>query len=222
MYTSQILSAPLPSVEAPGCPPMSIWRWAEGEVEIGIWECEPGVLEGPPPDADAMMFMVAGRATLAHDDGEWDLAPGSLWATPRGWAHRWRIHQTVRKLFVVDQRAGTPASAAHMANAFRAEVGDTKPRAAIEGDPRESTNTLWAHNGLEMGVWECTPGKFSARRDGYDEVFVCLSGRATLTDASGVRFDLSPGSALCTPAGFTGTWHVTETFRKVFCIINDR
>ena len=223
MYTPQILSAPLQPVEVgAGDPPQWIWEWGDAQVEVGIWECAPGVLHGPNPDIDEMMFMVSGRATITHDDGEFDLVPGTLWATPRHWPNRWDVHQTVRKLYVIDHRPGGPAPAAYMSNAFRAEVGDTKPRAAIEGDPHESTNTLWAHNGLEVGVWECTPGKFGARRDGYDEVFLCLSGRATLTDASGVRFDLSPGSALYTPAGFTGTWHVTETFRKVFCIINDR
>jgi uncharacterized cupin superfamily protein len=75
------------------------------------------------------------------------------------------------------------------------------------------------HNGLNVGVWEATFGSFPASRDGYDEVFICLSGRATMTGTDGVRYDLTPGSVLFTPSGFTGRWDVTETFRKVYCII---
>ena len=40
-----------------------------------------------------------------------------------------------------------------------------------------------------------------------------------MTGNDGVRYDLSPGSVLLTPAGFTGRWDVSETFRKVYCII---
>ena len=90
---------------------------------------------------------------------------------------------------------------------------------AIKGEPLESTSELWVHNGLNVGVWEATPGSFPASRDGYDEVFVCLSGSATMTGNDGVRYDLSPGSVLFTPSGFTGRWDVSETFRKVYCII---
>ena len=128
----------------------------------------------------------------------------------------------MRKLYVIDHRPGGDAPSAFMANAHVAPVGNTKPRAAISGDPHESTNILWAHNQLEAGVWECTPGVFGATRDGYDEVFLCLSGQATMTATNGMRFDLAPGSVLYTPAGFVGTWNVTETFRKVYCLIRGR
>jgi uncharacterized cupin superfamily protein len=41
-----------------------------------------------------------------------------------------------------------------------------------------------------------------------------------MTGNDGVRYDLSAGSVLFTPSGFTGRWDVTDTFRKVYCIIN--
>ena len=29
------------------------------------------------------MYMVAGRATIEHGDGVYDISPGTLWTTPR-------------------------------------------------------------------------------------------------------------------------------------------
>ena len=227
MYTPQILSAPL-SAHQPIDPAQpvgqrdALWEWGDDQVEVGIWECTPGTLHALPGDFDEMMCVAAGRSTVTYEGGSYDISPGTLWVTPRNWPYTWTIHQTVRKLYVIDHRPGHAAPSAHMSNAHLVEVANTKPRAAIEGNPHESTNVLWAHNRLDVGVWECTPGRFAASRDGYDEVFLCLSGRATMTASDGMRFDLAPGSVLYTPAGFTGTWHVTETFRKVYCIINER
>lgn len=225
MYTREILSSPLsaPSPVDPARPAdaqQSLWEWGDSEVEVGIWECTPGTFGGSTGDFDEMMCMVAGRVSVAHDDGVYDIAPGTAWVTPRHWANRWTVHQTVRKLYVIDHRPGGGAPAAHLANAHTLELPPGKPRAgATEGDPHETSVAIWKHNQLEVGVWEATPGVFPATRIGYDEVFICLSGSATMTTSDGVRFDLSPGSVLLTPNGFRGTWHISETFRKVYCLI---
>ena len=220
MYAQNILAADLLPMQPPTTPAQSLWEWGYDGVEVGIWECAPGTLSGPTGDYDEMMCMVSGRVTVAHEHGEFDIAPGTTWVTPRHWNSTWTVHQTVRKLYVIDNRPGQPAPAAHLANAHTIALGPSVPRAnPIKGEPRESTAELWVHNGLNVGVWEATPGSFPASRDGYDEVFICLSGSATMTGNDGVRYDLSAGSVLFTPAGFTGRWDVAETFRKVYCII---
>ncbi len=225
VYTSQILSSPLGALspvdpERPNGPQQAGWEWGDRDVEVGIWECTPGEMNGFTGDFDEMMCMVSGRVTVTHAGGSYDIAPGTTWVTPRQWPCTWTVHQTVRKLYVIDNRPGGPGEPVHLGNAHTAVLGDSKPRAgATEGDPRESSVAIWNHNGLEVGVWEATPGVFPASRIGYDEVFVCLSGTATMTTNDGVRFDLTPGSVLLTPNGFTGTWSVSETFRKVYCII---
>ena len=72
-------------------------------------------------------------------------------------------------------------------------------------------------------MWQCSPGEFSFRRDGYDEVFCVLSGRATLhidgAYGPGQSFELVPGSVILTPAGLTGRWVVHETIRKAYGIV---
>jgi uncharacterized protein len=220
MYAQSILTATLAPMHPPTTPPQSLWEWGYDGVEVGIWECAPGTLSGQTGDYDEMMCMVAGRGTVTHADGEYDLAPGTTWVTPRNWSSTWTVHETTRKLYVIDNRPGRASPAAHLANAHTMALGAPVPRAdAIKGEPHESSAELWVHNGLNVGVWEVTPGSFHASRDGFDEVFVCLSGSATMTGNDGVRYDLSAGSVLFTPAGFTGRWNVSETFRKVYCVI---
>ncbi len=220
MYAQNILSANLVPIQPQTSPAQSLWEWGYDGVEVGIWECEPGTMSSVTGDYDEMMCIVSGRLTVSHDDGEYDIAPGTAWVTPRHWRSTWAVHQTVRKLYVIDNRPGTAAPAAHLANAHTMTLGAPTPRAnPIKGAPHESSAELWVHNGLNVGVWEATPGSFPASRDGYDEVFLCLSGAAAMTGNDGVRYDLSPGSVLLTPAGFTGRWDVSETFRKVYCII---
>jgi len=84
----------------------------------------------------------------------------------------------------------------------------------------ESTLLLWkAPDGnLEVGVWECTPGTFTARRDGYDEVAQIIVGTATVTSDAGETCELGPGSVFVTPAGWTGSWTIHETIRKTYIV----
>jgi uncharacterized cupin superfamily protein len=85
---------------------------------------------------------------------------------------------------------------------------------------RESTLPLWtaSDGNLELGVWECSPGTFTARRDGYDEVAQIVFGTATVTSDAGDTCELAPGSVFVTPAGWTGTWTIHETLRKTYII----
>jgi len=221
MYAQNILTANLAPMLSDGRPAQAIWEWGYDGVEVGIWECAPGTISGQTGDYDEAMCMVSGRVTVEHDNGAFDISPGTAWVTPRQWRSTWTVHQTVRKMYVVDNRPGhDTAPAAYLSNAHTAVLGSPVARAnPIKGDPHESSAELWVHNGLNVGVWEATAGSFPASRDGYDEVFVCLSGVATMTGNDGVRYDLSPGSMLFTPSGFTGRWDVSETFRKVYCII---
>ncbi len=197
----------------------------DGGLQIGVWECTPGTAQDAGGDFDETMLMVAGRATAVGESGdEFDLAPGTLWATPRQWASEWQVHQAVRKLYVIDGRpaVGVAApAAAHLGLAHTAPLGQPSPRpVVVAGDPHEASATLWASHRVETGVWECTAGTFPFRRDGYHEVFCVLSGYATLRTDGGMSFDLRPGAVLLTPAGLTGEWVVHQALRKAYTIIN--
>jgi uncharacterized cupin superfamily protein len=91
-----------------------------------------------------------------------------------------------------------------------------KPTAVTEG-VRERSVTIWEGPGIDVGLWECTPGTFTARRDTYTESCVFLSGHATLEDEHG-SIEYRAGDVLVTPQGWVGLWHVHETVRKVYVI----
>ena len=84
----------------------------------------------------------------------------------------------------------------------------------------ESSLTLWESpdGRVQLGVWECSPGTFTATRDGYDEVAQILFGAATITTDEGQTCELGPGSVFVTPAGWSGTWTIHETVRKTYVI----
>lgn len=109
-------------------------------------------------------------------------------------------------------------------------ISDTSSLVLPNGQPKptsitgqvESVLELWtsADGQIETGYWECNPGTFTATRDGYDEVAQIISGRATVTGADGVIVELVAGSTIVTPAGWSGTWVVHETMRKLYVIRN--
>ena len=76
-------------------------------------------------------------------------------------------------------------------------------------------------NGLEVGVWEGTPGEFPARRDGYSEICQILGGRATLHPDGAEPIELSAGDPIIMPTGWTGRWELHEPLRKLYVIVLD-
>lgn len=110
----------------------------------------------------------------------------------------------------------TPSSDNALTRALPA--GSPKPT-SLDGQLESSLDIWVSEDGsLETGIWECSPGTFTATREGYDEVATILSGRATVVDGDGVVTELAAGSVLVTPAGWTGTWTVHESMRKVYVI----
>ncbi len=86
----------------------------------------------------------------------------------------------------------------------------------LAGAPTTAVHELATIGGVEVGVWEMTPG--TATDTEADEVFVVLSGRATISFASPGLPDLEvgPGSVVRLAEGMRTTWTVTETLRKVY------
>jgi uncharacterized protein len=86
---------------------------------------------------------------------------------------------------------------------------------SISGEPRTGVSTLGEFGGLEVGVWEMTPGVM--RDVEADEVFVVLSGSATVEFADGTSsLHLGPGDVVRLAQGTETVWTVTETLRKVY------
>lgn len=86
---------------------------------------------------------------------------------------------------------------------------------SVAGDPRTGTAELTVFQGVEIGVWEMTPGV--ATDVEVDEIFVVLSGSATIEFAGGApSLHVGPGDVVRLAAGNETVWTVTETLRKVY------
>ncbi|WP_433362671.1 cupin domain-containing protein [Streptosporangium sp. CA-115845] len=108
-------------------------------------------------------------------------------------------------------------------DATTADLGPDAPKpTSVAGDQREAGLTVWSSEDGDTvtGVWECTPGTFTAVRDGYHEICQILTGRATITHEDGTSAEVGPGSTLVMPEGWRGEWHVHETLRKMYVTIH--
>lgn len=86
---------------------------------------------------------------------------------------------------------------------------------SVSGEPRTGVHLLTEFEGLEVGVWEMTPGAMSDVE--ADELFVVLSGSATVEfgdDTPTLR--LGAGDVVRLAAGTETVWTVTQTLRKVY------
>jgi uncharacterized cupin superfamily protein len=94
------------------------------------------------------------------------------------------------------------------------------PARVLAGDPRTAEHVLVVQAGLEIGVWEVTPGEFASAKPEAGEVMQFLSGEGTITHADGSVTRIAPGTVLVLEPGWTGTWRVSATVRKVYTIFD--
>jgi uncharacterized cupin superfamily protein len=107
---------------------------------------------------------------------------------------------------------------AHLANM---DLGTPQPKlTSVEGNQLEAAKTLWeSPDGLaEAGVWECTPGRFTANRETNSEICHIVHGRVTLHDTDGRSQDVGAGEMLVLPIGWKGEWTIHEKTRKLYFI----
>jgi uncharacterized cupin superfamily protein len=88
--------------------------------------------------------------------------------------------------------------------------------AVVAGAPATSSRVLVSDNSVERGIWEITPGTVTDVE--ADEMFVVISGRATIAVEGGPTFDVGPGDVCVLTQGARTTWTVHETLRKVYQI----
>lgn len=91
----------------------------------------------------------------------------------------------------------------------------------LEGDPTESGHNFFTNTqgNVTAGVWECTPCRERIGHYGVDELCLILSGSVTVTHDDGNTQTFGPGNAFVMPKDFKGTWHITETLKKYWMIV---
>jgi uncharacterized cupin superfamily protein len=89
------------------------------------------------------------------------------------------------------------------------------PDQSIDGDPTTAATVIDDFGGLEVGIWEMSPGVM--RDVEAAELFVVLSGYATVEFTDGTpTMVLGPGDVVRFAAGTETVWTVTETLRKIY------
>ncbi|WP_207480103.1 cupin domain-containing protein [Arenibaculum pallidiluteum] len=93
------------------------------------------------------------------------------------------------------------------------------PAKVLSGAPDQ---TAWNYftdgtGQFSAGIWEGRPGRW---RVSYTESELChlLSGIVLLRDEGGGEAVFRAGDTFVVPAGFTGSWEVVETARKLYAI----
>lgn len=92
------------------------------------------------------------------------------------------------------------------------------PRQIVAGNPEVTGKVVWesADGSRVRGIWQITPGVVTDTE--ADELFVVISGSATIEVEGGPTLDVGPGDLAVLHEGDRTTWTVHETLRKAYAI----
>lgn len=103
------------------------------------------------------------------------------------------------------------------------QVGEYRPKpTTLTPGQQEATASIYTSpaGDTDIGIWECTPGEFTADRSGMAEYCQILSGSATIKDAEGgISVTLGPNDFLALPKGWKGSWVIHSHVRKLYYLI---
>jgi uncharacterized cupin superfamily protein len=102
-----------------------------------------------------------------------------------------------------------------------AEITRSKPPPdrLLAGSPEHTARNYFSDSTGRFfaGTWESTPGRWRVR---YSENEFChiTQGRVVIEDEQSRRWEFKAGDSFVIASGFSGTWHVIETLRKLYVI----
>jgi uncharacterized cupin superfamily protein len=86
----------------------------------------------------------------------------------------------------------------------------------ISGNPQVSGYEILDNDAVSVGIWQHTAGVSSDVE--VAEIFVVLSGRATIEVVDGPTLQVGPGDVGVLEAGAQTIWSVHEDLRKIYII----
>jgi uncharacterized cupin superfamily protein len=100
-----------------------------------------------------------------------------------------------------------------LAQAVDAELEDWGPLPEATDHPMATHGT----DDASAGIWQCAPGPSRWKLE-TNEVIYLVAGRMTVTPDGGEAAEIGVGDMAVFPKGWTGTWELHETVRKVYSI----
>jgi len=100
------------------------------------------------------------------------------------------------------------------------DLADWGPQPDMTEGQSQSTGRLLYKgpgNSPETGIWVCTPGRWRLSLP-RDEFCHFVSGRATYQSDTGEKIEVSPGTCVLFPQGWTGECDVHETIRNIYML----
>jgi uncharacterized protein len=99
-----------------------------------------------------------------------------------------------------------------------AELEDWGPLEEATADPMATHGLeVWVDGESSAGIWQCAPGPSRWSLE-TNEVIYLVAGRMTVTPDDGASSEIGVGDVAVFPKGWTGTWDIHETVRKVYSI----
>jgi uncharacterized cupin superfamily protein len=169
---------------------------------FAVWACDAGVYPRVKDRRGSFMYLLSGSGTITDQDGTvHELTADSILLLPYGWVGHWDIRETIRKVYlhtwpVPPFRDGVQPSV------FVSTEELAKPELVVFDGP----------DGLCV-VREIAAGAAPDQADDQAAFLYVLSGEATVTDQDGTPHELSAGSALALPTGWSGSWDIRTTLR---------
>jgi uncharacterized cupin superfamily protein len=104
-----------------------------------------------------------------------------------------------------------------------AEISSPAADQLLAGHPEQRIWNFFADPTQQFfaGRWSSTQGTWRVRYT-ENELCVIVGGKVVLTSDAGARHAFGPGDAFIVPAGFCGSWEVTEDCTKIYAIFESR
>jgi uncharacterized cupin superfamily protein len=223
---AQVRRGPLPEVVsmepilagAPFARERTVFDGADGF--FAIWACDAGVFPRVKDKRGSFMYIISGDATIVDEDGtSHELTADSVLVLPFGFVGTWHIRETIRKVYLHTTPV-PPLPTAVVASAFwpaERVLDDRPPVAAAPGSPAGTDAVIFDGPDGRCDIRSREPGQYSRAPDGHGFFAFVLAGDGSLVEEDGTRRELSPGSVIALPGGWSGSWDIRRRLRA-FCV----
>jgi uncharacterized cupin superfamily protein len=188
---------------------------------FAIWACGAGVFPRVKDKRGSFMYIISGDATIVDEDGtSHELTADSVLVLPFGWVGTWHIRETIRKVYLHTTPV-PPLPATVVASAFRPTervLGDIRPAAAAAPvSPADTDALIFDGPDGRCDIRSREPGQYSSAADVHGFFAFVLDGDGFVVEGDGTRREITPGSVIALPSGWSGAWDIRRTLR-VFCV----